>query len=140
MVIIIHFHHLEHLPMFSVVTTIIVIERSEKSISIRAQPSRSPTATSTVSYVQHQHQKHNRHFYDNRHRHHHHLYQHNQRQPELQKRANRADQSVLFFLASANFWEKHAKNRRNHAKTRENRQKTGAFFGANFFGGEIGRC
>ena len=28
---------------------------------------------------------------------------------ELQKRADRADQSVLFFLASANFWEKHAK-------------------------------
>ena len=31
-------------------------------------------------------------------------------QAELQKRADRADQSVLFFLASANFWEKHAKN------------------------------
>ena len=30
--------------------------------------------------------------------------------PELQKRANRADQSVLFFLAGANFWEEHAKN------------------------------
>ena len=30
--------------------------------------------------------------------------------PELQKRADRADQSVLFFLAGANFWEKHAKN------------------------------
>ena len=29
---------------------------------------------------------------------------------ELQKRADRANQSVLFFLASANFWEKHAKN------------------------------
>ena len=28
---------------------------------------------------------------------------------ELQKRADRADQSVLFFLAGANFWEKHAK-------------------------------
>ena len=27
--------------------------------------------------------------------------------PELQKRAN---QLVLFFLAGANFWEKHAKN------------------------------
>ena len=27
--------------------------------------------------------------------------------PELQKRA---DQSVLFFLAGANFWEEHAKN------------------------------
>ena len=30
--------------------------------------------------------------------------------PELQKRAARADQSVLFFLPGANFWEKHAKN------------------------------
>ena len=28
---------------------------------------------------------------------------------ELQKRANRANQLVLFFLAGANFWEKHAK-------------------------------
>ena len=27
---------------------------------------------------------------------------------ELQERADHADQSVLFFLASANFWEKHA--------------------------------
>ena len=26
--------------------------------------------------------------------------------PELQKRADRADQSVLFFLAGANFWGK----------------------------------
>ena len=72
---------------------------------------------------------------------------------ELQKRADRADQSVLFFLAGANFWEKHAKNRQKHAnqaKTRENRQKTGVFLvlifwgeklvGANFFWGEIGRC
>ena len=37
---------------------------------------------------------------------------------ELQKRANRANQLVLFFLAGANFWEK-------QAKTRENRRKTG---------------
>ena len=62
---------------------------------------------------------------------------------ELQKRADRADQSVLFFLTVANFWEKHTKNRRKQAKTRENRQKTGekqALFGANFFGGKIGRC
>ena len=29
---------------------------------------------------------------------------------ELQKRADLADQSVLFFLAGANFWEKHEKN------------------------------
>ena len=29
---------------------------------------------------------------------------------ELQKRADRADQLVLFFLAGANFWEKQAKN------------------------------
>ena len=28
---------------------------------------------------------------------------------ELQKRADRADQSVLFFLAGTNFWEKHVK-------------------------------
>ena len=42
---------------------------------------------------------------------------------ELQKRADRADQSVLFFLAGANFWEKHAKNRRKHAKTGENTRK-----------------
>ena len=54
---------------------------------------------------------------------------------ELQKRADRADQSVLFYLAAANFWEKHAKNRRKQAKTRENSR----FFGANFFGGKIGR-
>ena len=30
--------------------------------------------------------------------------------PGLQKRADGADQSVLSFLAGANFWEKHAKN------------------------------
>ena len=30
--------------------------------------------------------------------------------PELQKRADRADQSVLFFLVGAIFWEEHAKN------------------------------
>ena len=64
-------------------------------------------------------------------------------QPELQKRADRADQSVLFFVAGANFWEKHVKNRRKHAKTGENTQKQAKnrrFFGANFFGGKIGRC
>ena len=68
------------------------------------------------------------------------------RATELQKRADRADQSVLVFLAGANFWEKHAKTRENtrkHAKTRENRRKTGAFLvliflleklvGANFY-------
>ena len=61
--------------------------------------------------------------------------------PELQKRADRADQSVLFFLAGANFWEKHAKNRRKHAKTGENTRKQAKnrrFFGANFFWGKIG--
>ena len=61
---------------------------------------------------------------------------------ELQKRADCADHMVLFFLAGANFWEKHAKNRQKHAKTRENRRKTGAFLvpilggklvGANFY-------
>ena len=30
--------------------------------------------------------------------------------PESQKRADLVDQSMLFFLAGANFWEKHAKN------------------------------
>ena len=55
---------------------------------------------------------------------------------ELQKRANRANQLVLFFLAGANFWEKHAKNRQKHAKTGEKQR----FFGANFFVGKIGRC
>ena len=49
--------------------------------------------------------------------------------PELQKRAN---QLVLFFLAGANFWEKHAKNRRKHAKTGEKQR----FFGANLFCGK----
>ena len=53
--------------------------------------------------------------------------------PELQKRADRAEQSVLFFLAGANFWEKHAKNRRKHAKTGEKQ----ALFGANFFGEKL---
>ena len=59
---------------------------------------------------------------------------------ELQKRAN---QLVLFFLAGANFWEKHAKNRRKQAKTGENTRiqaKNRRFFGANFFGGKIGWC
>ena len=62
---------------------------------------------------------------------------------ELQKRANRANQLVLFFLAGANFWEKHAKNRQKHAKTGENTRKQAKnrrFFGANFFVGKIGRC
>ena len=54
-------------------------------------------------------------------------------QPELQKRANRANQLVLFFLAGANFWEKHAKQ----AKTRENRRKTGAFLVLIFWGGKL---
>ena len=64
-------------------------------------------------------------------------------QTELQKRANHANQLVLFFLASAKFWEKHAKNRRKHAKTGKNTQKQAKnrrFFGANVFGGKIGRC
>ena len=53
--------------------------------------------------------------------------------PELQKRAN---QLVLFFLAGANFWEKHAKTGENTRKQAKNRR----FFGANFFWGKIGRC
>ena len=61
------------------------------------------------------------------------IYPHIYTKAELQKRADRADQLVLFFLAGANFWEKHAKNRRKQAKNRR-------LFGANFFGGKIGRC
>ena len=56
----------------------------------------------------------------------------NRRKSELQKRANRANQLVLFFLADANFWEKHAKNRRKHAKT----GKKQALFWCYFFGGK----
>ena len=41
-------------------------------------------------------------------------------QTELQKRANHANQLVLFFLAGANFL---GKARENQAKTRENRRK-----------------
>ena len=51
---------------------------------------------------------------------------------------------VKFFLAGANFWEKHAKNRRKHAKTGENtqkqaknRRKTGAFLVLMFLGGKL---
>ena len=55
----------------------------------------------------------------------------------MQKRANRANQLVLFFLAGANFWEKHAKNRRKQAKTRKNRRKTGAFLVLMFLGGKL---
>ena len=56
---------------------------------------------------------------------------------ELQKRADRADQLVLFFLAGANFLEKHAKNRRKQAKTRKNWPKTGAFLVLMFFGEKL---
>ena len=49
----------------------------------------------------------------------------------MQKRANRAKQLVLIFLAGANFWEKHAKNRQKHTKTGE---KTGAFLVLIFLG------
>ena len=52
---------------------------------------------------------------------------------ELQKRADRADQSVLFFLAGANFWEKHAKN---CAIMCYYVLLCRAFFGANFFWGK----
>ena len=58
----------------------------------------------------------------------------------MQKRADRANQLVLFFLAGANFWEKHAKNRQKHAKTgktRENRRKTGAFLVLIFWGEKL---
>ena len=68
---------------------------------------------------------------------------HEDYQAELQKHANCANQLVLFFLAGANFWEKHAKNRQKHAKTGKNTRKQAKnrrFFGANFFEGKIGRC
>ena len=60
---------------------------------------------------------------------------------ELQKRADRADQLVLFFLAGANFWEKNAKNRQKYAKTREKQALNflvliflgGKLVGANFY-------
>ena len=55
---------------------------------------------------------------------------------ELQKRADRADQSVLFFLAGANFWEKHAKNCAILCIF----MYFLCIFGAIFLGGEIGRC
>ena len=48
-----------------------------------------------------------------------------------------------FFVAGANYWEKHVKNRQKQAKTRENTRKQAKnrrFFGANFFGGKIGWC
>ena len=38
------------------------------------------------------------------------IYQNKQGKNRVAKRADRADQSVLFFLAGANFWEKHAKS------------------------------
>ena len=41
------------------------------------------------------------------------------------------------FLAGANFWEKHAKNRRKHGQTGENRRKTGAFLVLIFWGGKL---
>ena len=59
---------------------------------------------------------------------------------ELQKRADRADQSVLFFSGRCYFL---GKAREKQAKTGENTRKQAKnrrFFGANFFGGKIGRC
>ena len=48
-----------------------------------------------------------------------------------------------FFWPVLIFGKMHAKNRRKHAKTGENTQKQAKnrrFFGANVFGGKIGRC
>ena len=59
---------------------------------------------------------------------------------ELQKRADRADQSVLFFLAGANFWEKHAKNCAIMSILDYFWSILDSLFGANFLGGKIGRC
>ena len=57
--------------------------------------------------------------------------------PELQKRA---DQSVLFFLADANFWEKHAKNCAIMSILDYSWSILDLLFGANFLGGKNGRC
>ena len=59
---------------------------------------------------------------------------------ELQKRADRADQSVLFFLAGANFWEQHAKNCAIMCYYVLLCTIMSRFFCANFLGGEIGLC
>ena len=59
---------------------------------------------------------------------------------ELQKRADHADQSVLFFLAGANFWEKHAKNCAIMSILDYFWSILDLLFGANFFWGKIGRC
>ena len=61
-------------------------------------------------------------------------------QAELQKRADCVDQSVLFFLAGANFWEKHAKNCAIMSILDYFWSILDLLFGANFFGGKIGRC
>ena len=60
--------------------------------------------------------------------------------PELQKRADRANQSVLFFLVGANFWEKHANNCAIMCKCLLIFANYALIFGANFFWGKIGRC
>ena len=62
------------------------------------------------------------------------------KQTELQKRANCANQLVLFFLAGANFWEKHASNCAIMCKFLLIFANYVLIFGANFFGGKIGRC
>ena len=56
------------------------------------------------------------------------------------KRADRADQSVLFFLAGAKFWEKHAKNCAIMSILDYFCSILDLLFSANFFGGKIGRC
>ena len=61
-------------------------------------------------------------------------------QSELQKRADRADQSVLFFLAGANFGEKHAKNCAIMSILDYFWSILDFLFGANFLGGEICQC
>ena len=58
-------------------------------------------------------------------------------QSELQKRADRADQSVLFFLAGANFWEKQAKNCAIMSILDYFWSILDLLFGANFFGGKL---
>ena len=59
---------------------------------------------------------------------------------ELQKRADRANQLVLFFwpvLIFGKSTRKTGENTRKQAKTRKNRRKTGAFLVLIFWGGKL---
>ena len=58
------------------------------------------------------------------------------KRPELQKRADRADQSVLFFWPVLIF----GKSTRKTGESTRKQVKKRRFFGANVFGEKIGRC